>query len=107
MSLTATQLQQKLSSISIGANTCNFSIETCEKLTPTINKINQLKKEKNALILAHSYVSPEILYGVADHVGDSFELSKAAQNSDHDIIIFAAVKFMAETAKILNPSKKV
>ncbi len=105
--ITATELQEKLSTISIGANTCNFSIETCEKMAPTINKINQLKKEKNAIILAHSYVSPEILYGVADHVGDSFELSKAAQNSDYDIIIFAAVKFMAETAKILNPSKRV
>ena len=104
--ITAEELQKKLSNISIGANTCNFSLETCEKFVPIINKINQLKKEKNAIVLAHSYVSPEILYGVADHVGDSFELSKAAQNTNCDTIIFAAVKFMAETAKILNPNKK-
>ena len=57
--------------------------------------------------MAHSYVSPEILTGVADVVGDSFELSKKAQAADCDMIIFAAVKFMAETAKILNPTKQV
>ena len=105
--ITAKDLNQQLSAISIGANTCNFSMETCEKYAPIINQINKLKKEKNAIILAHSYVSPEILYGVADHVGDSFELSKAAQQTNATTIIFAAVKFMAETAKILNPEKTV
>lgn len=105
--ITASELQEKLSTISIGSNTCNFSLETCERFVPLINKINQIKQEKNAIILAHSYVTPEILHGVADHVGDSFELAKAAQNTDCDTIIFAAVKFMAETAKILNPNKKV
>ena len=103
----ASELQEKLSSVSIGSNTCNYNMETCERIAPIINKINQLKKEQNAIILAHSYVSPEILVGVADHVGDSYELSKAAQAATCDTIIFAAVKFMAETAKILNPSKKV
>ena len=105
--ITAEELHKSLSSVSIGASTCNFSLEKCKELTPTINAINQLKKEKNAIILAHSYVSPEILTGVADVVGDSFELSKRAQEADCDIIIFAAVKFMAETAKILNPNKQV
>jgi quinolinate synthase len=105
--ITPKDLMDRLSAVSIGANTCNFSLETCEKYAPIINKINELKTKKNAIILAHSYVSPEILYGVADHVGDSFELSKAAQNASADIIIFAAVKFMAETAKILNPNKTV
>ncbi len=105
--ITAEELQEKLSPVSIGANTCNFSLEKCQEMAPKINKINQLKKEKNTLILAHSYVSPEILTGVADFVGDSFELSKKAANADCDSIIFAAVKFMAETAKILSPNKKV
>ncbi|MGA0241958.1 MAG: quinolinate synthase NadA [Candidatus Marinamargulisbacteria bacterium] len=105
--ITADALYDRLSHISLGGHVCRYSRELCEQYTPIINDINTLKKEKNALILAHSYVAPEIIYGVADHVGDSFELSKAAQSAKVDTIIFAAVKFMAETAKILNPSKRV
>jgi quinolinate synthase len=79
----------------------------CEDKIPLINEIRELKAEKNALILAHTYVSPEIIYGVSDHTGDSYGLSKNARDAKEDLIIFSAVRFMGETAKILSPNKKV
>lgn len=69
-------------------------------------KINQLKKQKNAVLLAHNYQVTEV-QEIADYLGDSLELSRIAAKVEHDIIVFAGVKFMAETAKILAPDKKV
>ncbi|MCF6333797.1 MAG: quinolinate synthase NadA [Draconibacterium sp.] len=83
-----------------------FIDEPIDPKLKLVEEINRLKKEKNAVILSHFYVEGD-LQDIADYVGDSLGLAQAASNTEAEMIIFVGVHFMAETAKIINPSKKV
>src|SRR5688572_7724382 len=74
---------------------------------PYIAAINQLKRQRNAIILSHNYQTPEIFHGVADFNGDSLALAQQAAKTDAEVIVLCGVHFMAETAKLLNPDKTV
>ena len=84
-----------------------WSIEICKSLAPMTLEINRLKKEKDVFLIAHSYQTPDITYGVADSVADSYALSKEARDAPQQTILFSSVRFMAETAKIVSPNKTV
>lgn len=76
-------------------------------LAPDVVAIQRLKRERNAVILAHNYMTPDIYHGVADIVGDSLQLAREAARADADVIVVCGVHFMAETAKLLNPARTV
>ena len=81
-----------------------FEIREKAKL---VEEINALKKKKNAVILGHNYMEPALFHGVSDFTGDSLELCRQAEKAECERIVFCGVEFMAETAKIINPEKKV
>lgn len=76
-------------------------------LQPLIQEIDRLKIQRNAIVLSHNYMTPDIFHGVADVRGDSLQLARLAGETDADVIVLAGVHFMAETAKIVNPDKTV
>ncbi len=81
--------------------------EEIAALQPTIDEINRLKQERNAVVAAHNYMTPDIYHLAADITGDSLALANAALETEADVIVLAGVHFMAETAKIINPGKTV
>lgn len=88
----------------VGSMLLDFEIQEAARLA---HEILQLKEEQNAVILGHNYMTPELFYTIPDFQGDSLDLCRKAATTDKDVIVFCGVRFMAETAKILNPDKTV
>tara|TARA_B100001175_G_scaffold143585_1_gene121894 strand:- start:5906 stop:6979 length:1074 start_codon:yes stop_codon:yes gene_type:complete len=84
-----------------------WNMKICRSISPLTLEINELKAKKDVFLIAHSYQTPDIVYGVADSVSDSYTLSKAARDAPQKTILFSSVRFMAETAKIVSPHKTI
>jgi len=103
----AERLFRALLSVDCNPGARPWDLGRCREIAPLTLEINARKRERGAVLLAHSYVEPEITYGVADHRGDSYFLSLRAREARTPEIVFAGVVFMAETAKILSPAARV
>ena len=107
MNTPTSDIKKETDRLYVKLNKLGWAREDCEYIASTTLEINQLKVEQNAVILAHSYQKPEIMYGIGDYIGDSYSLSRMATEHPAQKIIFCSVYFMGETAKLLNPDKDV
>lgn len=107
MPTTATELGEEIKRLAAKGLRANCLSRPMAAAAALTLKINRLKIEKNAVVCAHVYQTPDIIYGVGDFIGDSYKLADDSRKTDANVIIFCGVHFMGETAKILNPGKKV
>ncbi|HVY60017.1 MAG TPA: quinolinate synthase NadA [Planctomycetota bacterium] len=107
MPYTKEALEAETDRLFAGLRHAGWVREECRLHAPLTLEIRERAKAKKAVILAHSYMTPDILYGIADFRGDSLGLSEMARDTDAEVIVFCGVRFMAETAKILSPKKTV
>ncbi len=107
MPTTATELEEEIKRLAAKGLRGNCMSRPMAAAAALTLKINRLKKEKNAVVCAHVYQTPDIIYGVGDLVGDSYKLADDSRKTDAGVIIFCGVHFMGETAKILAPGRKV